>query len=78
MTPDVTMLLPAGSLRTVTTVETRPIETREVRLHGHRLVYRIGGDLASDRPVLLLVHGAGRELGDVEGGACRFWRTDTP
>jgi pimeloyl-ACP methyl ester carboxylesterase len=47
------MLLPTGSLRTVTTVE-----TREVRLHGHRLVYRIGGDLVSDRPVLLFVHGA--------------------
>ena len=46
------MLLPTGSLRTVTTVE-----TREVRLHGHRLVYRIGGDLVSDRPVLLFVHG---------------------
>jgi pimeloyl-ACP methyl ester carboxylesterase len=34
-----------------------PIEKREVSLHGHRLVYRIGGDLASDRPVLLIVHG---------------------
>ena len=34
-----------------------PVEKRDVHLHGHRLVYRVGGDLASDRPVLLLVHG---------------------
>jgi pimeloyl-ACP methyl ester carboxylesterase len=38
-------------------VEKRDVEKREVSLHGHRLVYRIGGDLASDRPVLLIVHG---------------------
>ena len=40
-----------------------PIEKREVRLHGHRLVYRVGGDLASDRPVLLFVHGVAGSSG---------------
>jgi pimeloyl-ACP methyl ester carboxylesterase len=36
---------------------TRP-EQREVRLHGHRLTYRISdGDPRRDRPVLLFVHG---------------------
>jgi pimeloyl-ACP methyl ester carboxylesterase len=39
------------------------IEKREVRLHGHRLVYRVGGDLASDRPVLLIVHGVAGSSG---------------
>ena len=34
------------------------IQKESVRLHGHRLVYRIGGqDASSRRPVLLLVHG---------------------
>jgi pimeloyl-ACP methyl ester carboxylesterase len=54
----------------VTTVETSPIETREVRLHGHRLVYRIGGDLMSDRPVLLFVHGA--------AGSSATWKAVMP
>ncbi len=35
-----------------------PPEKRDVVLHGHRLVYRIGGgEPRPDRPVLLLVHG---------------------
>jgi len=34
------------------------VEKRVVQLHGHRVVYRIGGeDPASKRPVLLLIHG---------------------
>lgn len=33
------------------------IEKREVFLHGHRVVYRLGGDLDSDRPVMVLLHG---------------------
>src|SRR5687767_11059178 len=33
------------------------IERAEVVLHGHRVVYRVSGDLQSGRPVLLLVHG---------------------
>jgi pimeloyl-ACP methyl ester carboxylesterase len=36
----------------------RPVEKRAVQLHGHRVVYRIGGeDPTSQRPVLLLIHG---------------------
>ncbi len=58
-------MLPGGSLRIVTTVE-----TREVRLHGHRLVYRIGGDLASGRPVLLFVHGV--------AGSSATWKAVMP
>jgi pimeloyl-ACP methyl ester carboxylesterase len=35
-----------------------PPEKRVVRLHGHRLAYRIGGgELSEGRPALLLVHG---------------------
>jgi pimeloyl-ACP methyl ester carboxylesterase len=34
------------------------VEKRAVQLHGHRVVYRIGGeDPARTRPVLLLIHG---------------------
>jgi pimeloyl-ACP methyl ester carboxylesterase len=34
------------------------IEKRSVRLHGHQIVYRVGGeDRSHPRPVLLLVHG---------------------
>jgi pimeloyl-ACP methyl ester carboxylesterase len=57
VTRDVTMLLPPGSLPAVTPISTNPIAISTVRLHGHQLVYRIGGDLASERPVLLFVHG---------------------
>ena len=46
------------------------INKREVRLHGHRLVYRIGGDLASDRPVLLIVHGV--------AGSSATWKAVLP
>jgi pimeloyl-ACP methyl ester carboxylesterase len=36
------------------------MEMRDVVLHGHRLVYRFGGDeLGAERPVLLLIHGLG-------------------
>jgi pimeloyl-ACP methyl ester carboxylesterase len=36
------------------------VEKRDVVLHGHRLVYRFGGDeLGAERPVLLLIHGLG-------------------
>ena len=42
----------------------------EVRLHGHRVVYRLGGDLESDRPVLLLVHGM--------AGSSATWRDVLP
>lgn len=46
------------------------VEKREVRLHGHRVVYRIGGDLAADRPVLVLVHGM--------AGSSATWRAALP
>ncbi|MBA2496418.1 MAG: alpha/beta fold hydrolase [Acidimicrobiia bacterium] len=46
------------------------VDKREVRLHGHRVVYRIGGDLASHRPVLLLVHGM--------AGSSATWRAALP
>ena len=46
------------------------VEKREVRLHGHRVVYRVGGDLESDRPVLLLVHGM--------AGSSSTWRDVLP
>jgi pimeloyl-ACP methyl ester carboxylesterase len=46
-------------------------EKRVVQLHGHRVVYRIGGDdLASGRPVLLLVHGM--------AGSSTTWREVMP
>jgi len=46
-------------------------EKRSVQLHGHRVVYRIGGeDPASDRPVLLLVHGM--------AGSSSTWRSVMP
>ena len=36
------------------------VEKRDVVLHGHRVVYRIGGhDAGPGRPLLLLVHGLG-------------------
>lgn len=35
----------------------RTVDQAEVLLHGHRVVYRVCGDLLSNRPVLLLVHG---------------------
>jgi pimeloyl-ACP methyl ester carboxylesterase len=60
-------------LRIVTHTETRTetrIETRDVRLHGHRIVYRVGGDLASERPVLLFVHGV--------AGSSSTWRAVMP
>ena len=47
-----------------------PIEKRDVRLHGHRVVYRVGGDPAGDRPVLLLVHGM--------AGSSATWRAVLP
>lgn len=35
-----------------------PVEKRAVRLHGHQVVYRIGGeDPTTHRPLLLLIHG---------------------
>lgn len=46
------------------------IEKRSVRLHGHRLAYRIGGDPADGRPVLVLVHGI--------AGASATWRDVLP
>jgi pimeloyl-ACP methyl ester carboxylesterase len=46
------------------------IEKRDLLLHGHRLVYRVGGDLGSDRPVLLLVHGM--------AGSSATWRAVMP
>jgi pimeloyl-ACP methyl ester carboxylesterase len=46
------------------------IETREVRLHGHRLVYRVCGEPAPGRPVLLLVHGL--------ASSSATWRTVMP
>jgi pimeloyl-ACP methyl ester carboxylesterase len=46
-------------------------EQRAVQLHGHRLVYRIGGDDPSnERPVLLLVHGL--------AGSSTTWREVMP
>src|SRR5688500_10902053 len=44
--------LPAGNIGVVQTVD-----RAEVVLHGHRVAYRVCGDLQSARPVLLLVHG---------------------
>lgn len=46
------------------------IEKRTVLLHGHRLAYRVAGDLASERPVLLLVHGL--------AGSSATWRSVLP
>ena len=47
------------------------VEERDVVLHGHRLVYRIGGDeLGAERPVLLLIHGL--------GGSSATWREVLP
>ena len=46
-------------------------EKRDVRLHGHRVVYRIGGgDPSAGRPVLLLVHGM--------AGSSSTWREVMP
>ncbi len=33
------------------------VDKGDVSLHGHRVVYRVAGDLTSGAPVLLLVHG---------------------
>jgi len=47
------------------------VAKREVTLHGHRLVYRIGGDEpGAERPVLLLIHGL--------GGSSATWREVLP
>jgi pimeloyl-ACP methyl ester carboxylesterase len=47
------------------------IDERDVVLHGHRLVYRIGGDEpGAERPVLLLIHGL--------GGSSETWREVLP
>jgi pimeloyl-ACP methyl ester carboxylesterase len=47
------------------------VEKRDVVLHGHRLVYRFGGDdLGAERPVLLLIHGL--------GGSSATWREVLP
>ena len=46
------------------------IEKRDVRLHGHRVVYRIGGDVGDGRPVLVLVHGM--------AGSSATWRAVLP
>jgi pimeloyl-ACP methyl ester carboxylesterase len=45
-------------------------EEREVFLHGHRLVYRVGGEPADGRPVLLFVHGM--------AGSSETWRAVLP
>ena len=46
-------------------------ETRAVRLHGNRLVYRIGGGAASgERPALVLIHGI--------AGSSRTWDAVLP
>ena len=48
-----------------------PVQKRAVQLHGHRLVYRIGGeDPASQREVLLLIHGM--------AGSSATWREVMP
>ena len=47
------------------------VEKRAVQLHGHRVVYRIGGDdRAGKRPVLLLIHGM--------AGSSATWREVMP
>lgn len=48
-----------------------PLNKRAIQLHGHRVVYRIGGeDLASKRPVLVLIHGM--------AGSSATWREVMP
>ena len=48
-----------------------PVQKRAVQLHGHRVVYRIGGeDPASQREVLLLIHGM--------AGSSATWREVMP
>jgi pimeloyl-ACP methyl ester carboxylesterase len=48
-----------------------PLQQGAVQLHGHRIVYRIGGgDPSSRRPVLLLVHGM--------AGSSATWREVMP
>jgi pimeloyl-ACP methyl ester carboxylesterase len=49
---------------------TTGVEKRQIRLHGHRLAYRLAGDLESERPVLLLVHGM--------AGSSATWRDVLP
>jgi pimeloyl-ACP methyl ester carboxylesterase len=51
-------------------VEMARVDKREIRLHGHRIVHRVGGDLESERPVLLLVHGM--------AGSSATWRPVLP
>jgi pimeloyl-ACP methyl ester carboxylesterase len=47
------------------------IEKRDLLLHGHRLVYRIGGpEVGADRPVLVLIHGM--------AGSSATWRDVLP
>src|SRR3954464_1149309 len=46
------------------------VEKREVRLHGHRVAYRMAGDPGDGRPVLLLVPGL--------AGSSRTWRDVLP
>jgi pimeloyl-ACP methyl ester carboxylesterase len=47
------------------------VETRAVQLHGHEVVYRIGGqEPRSERPVLMLIHGM--------AGSSATWREVMP
>ncbi len=46
------------------------IEKREIRLHGHRVMVRIGGVPGDGRPVLLVVHGI--------AGSSATWRSVLP
>ncbi|WP_334143679.1 alpha/beta fold hydrolase [Rhabdothermincola sp.] len=48
----------------------RPVERRTAKIHGYDVSYRICGDPAEDRPVLLLVHGM--------AGSATTWRSVMP
>jgi pimeloyl-ACP methyl ester carboxylesterase len=48
----------------------RPVERRTAKIHGYDVSYRICGDPAEDRPVLLLVHGM--------AGSAATWRSVMP
>ena len=46
------------------------VDKHEVHLHGHKVAYRMSGDLRSGRPVLMLVHGM--------AGSSATWRDVLP
>src|SRR5690606_31165763 len=63
-------LVAAPQEATVSLVTATGIERRTLRLHGHDIAYRMAGDPADGRPVLLLVHGM--------AGSSTTWRDVMP